>query len=109
MPSCTASADAASAIHASQLTPNHLRGGLPTATPAGACAVAAVGFLLLERRMPAEAGITPGPERVGNKAFRVLWRTPTVILDDPLSPGAKPSPHQASETSRAGEGSHRTS
>jgi MFS family permease len=75
---------------------------------AGACAVAAVGFLLLERRMPAEAAITPGPERVGNKAFRVLWRRPTVILDDPLSPGAKPSPHQASETSRAGEGSHRT-
>jgi MFS family permease len=75
---------------------------------AGACALAAMGFLLLERQVPAEAAITPGPERVGSKAFRVLWRTSTVILDDPHSPGAQPSPHQASETSRAGEGSNRT-
>ncbi len=75
---------------------------------AAACAVAAVGFLLLERRVPAEAARTPGPERDGSKAFRVLWRTPTVILDDPLSPGAKPSPHQAHETSHPGEGSQRT-
>ena len=75
---------------------------------AGACAVAALGFLWLERRMPAEAARTPGAQGVGSKAFRVLWRTPTVILDDPLSPGAKPSPHQASETSHAGEGSHRS-
>lgn len=75
---------------------------------AGACALAAVGFLLLERRMPAEAARTPGSDRVGSKAFRVLWRTPNMTLDDPLSPGAKPSPHQAPETSHAGEGRHRT-
>lgn len=75
---------------------------------AGACAVAGLGFLVLERRMPAETARTPGAERVGSKAFRVLWRTPTVILDDSLSPGAKPSPHQAPETSHAVEGSHRT-
>jgi MFS family permease len=83
----------------------------PTGLWAGcatACALVAVGFLLLERRMPAEAARTPGSERAGNKAFRVLWRTPTVILDDPLSPGAKPSPHQAPETSHAGEGRRRT-
>jgi MFS family permease len=76
---------------------------------AGACAVAAVGFVWLERQMPAEAARTPGAERVESKAFRVLWRTPTVTLDDPLSPGAKPSPHQAPETSHAGEGRRRTS
>jgi len=83
----------------------------PTGLWAGsavACAVAAAGFLLLERRMPAEAARTPGSERVGTKAFRVLWRTPNMTLDDPLSPGAKPSPHQAPETSHAGEGRHRT-
>jgi MFS family permease len=75
---------------------------------AGACAVAAIGFLLLERRLPAEAAITPGPARVGSKAFRVLWRTPNMTLDDPLSPGAKPSPHQAPETSHTGGGSRHT-
>jgi MFS family permease len=75
---------------------------------AAACAVAALGFFLLERRLPAEAARTPAPERVGSKAFRVLWRTPNMTLDDPLSPGAKPSPHQAPETSHAAEGSHRT-
>jgi MFS family permease len=82
----------------------------PTGLWAGAataCAIAGVGFLLLERRLPADAVWTPG-QRGRRKAFRVLWRTPTVRLDDPLSPGAKPSPHQAPETSHAGEGSHRT-
>jgi len=73
-----------------------------------ACGGAAVGFLLLEPHLPAEAARTPGPERVGSKAFRVLWRTSTMTLDDPLSPGAKPSPHQAPETSHAGGGRHRS-
>jgi MFS family permease len=75
---------------------------------ATACAAAAVGFFLLEPYLPAEAARTPGPERVGSKAFRVLWRTPTMTLDDPLSPGAKPSSHQAAETSHAGGGRHRS-
>lgn len=75
---------------------------------AGACAVAAVGFLLLEPALPIEAARAPGAKRVGSKAFRVLWRTPTVILDDPLSPGAKPSTHQAPETSHARGGRHRS-
>jgi MFS family permease len=75
---------------------------------AGACAAAAVGFLLLEPRLPSEAVRTPGAKPVGNKAFRVLWRTPTMTLDDPLSPGAKPSSHQAAETSHAGGGRHRS-
>jgi len=73
-----------------------------------ACGGAAVGFLLLEPHLPAEAARTPGPERVGSKAFRVLWRTSTMTLDDPLSPGAKPSSHQAPETSHAGGGRHRS-
>ncbi len=75
---------------------------------AAACAAAALGFLFLEPHLPAEAARTPGPERVGSKAFRVLWRTPTMTLDDPLSPGAKPSSHQAAETSHAGGGRHRS-
>src|SRR5204862_3328494 len=88
-----------------------LLAGSPTAlwlACAGACAAAAVGFFMLEPRLPSEAMRTPGAEPVGSKAFRVLWRTPTVILDDPLSPGAKPSTHQAPETSHSGGGSRNT-
>jgi len=88
-----------------------LLAGSPTAlwlACGGACAAAAVGFLLLEPRLPSEAVRTPGAKPVGNKAFRVLWRTPTMTLDDPLSPGAKPSSHQAAETSHAGGGRHRS-
>ncbi|HSC49345.1 MAG TPA: MFS transporter, partial [Gaiellaceae bacterium] len=68
------------------------------------CAVAAAGFLLLERSIPPELAVAPGPERVRRKAFRVLWRTPAMRVDDPLSPGAEPATHQASETSHAGGG-----
>jgi MFS family permease len=75
---------------------------------AAACAIAGAGFLLLERRIPPELDVSPGPERVRRKAFRVLWRTPAMIVDDPLSPGAEPSPHQANETSHAGGGHRRT-
>jgi MFS family permease len=71
---------------------------------AAACAVAAAGFLLLERRMPRAAAVSPSPERVQRKAFGVLWRTPAMRADDPLSPGAEPSTHQAHETSHAGGG-----
>jgi MFS family permease len=83
----------------------------PTAlwcTAAGACALVAVGFLLLERKIPPELAVSPGPERVRRKAFRVLWRTPAMIVDDPLSPGAEPSPHQAHETSHTGGGRRHT-
>jgi MFS family permease len=79
----------------------------PTALWCGAavaCALAAAGFLLLERRIPQELALSPGPERVRRKAFRVPWRTLPMRVDDPLSPGAEPSPHQAHETSHAGEG-----
>jgi MFS family permease len=72
------------------------------------CSVAAAGFLLLERKIPPELDVAPGPERVGRKAFRVLWRTPAMSVDDPLSPGAEPSPHQAHETSHAGRGRRHT-
>jgi MFS family permease len=72
------------------------------------CALAAVGFLLLERRIPPELAVAPGPERVRRKAFRVRWRT-SMRVDDPLSPGAEPAPHQAPpEASHAGEGRRRT-
>ena len=71
---------------------------------AGACAVAAVGFLLLERKVPRNVAFSPGPNRVGHKAFGVLWRTPAMRVDDPLSPGAEPAPHQAHETSPTGGG-----
>src|SRR5206468_22188 len=57
-----------------------------------ACAAAAAGSLFLERRIPAEAAWTPPSGKVGDKALRVEWRTPTVRIDDPLSTGAKPSP-----------------
>ena len=74
---------------------------------AAACALVAAGFLLLERRIAPEIAVAPGPERVRRKAFGVLWRTP-MRVDDPLSPGAEPSPHQAHETSHASEGSRHT-
>jgi MFS family permease len=72
-----------------------------------ACAVAAVGFLLLDRRIAPDIAVAPGPERVRRRAFGVLWRTP-MRADDPLSPSAEPAPHQAHETSHAGEGTRRT-
>jgi MFS family permease len=83
----------------------------PTALWCGAavaCAIAAAGFLLLERRIPRAAAVSPAPERVTRKAFGVLWRTPPMRVDDPLSPGAEPSTHQAPETSHAGEGRRNT-
>jgi MFS family permease len=83
----------------------------PTALWLGAaagCALAALGFLLLERHVAPELAIAPGPERVRRKAFRVRWRT-TMPVDDPLSPGAEPAPHQAPpEASHASEGRRRT-
>ena len=71
---------------------------------AGACLAAGAGSLLLERSIPSGAARTPGRARVGRKAFRVEWRTLTMRPDDPLSTGAKPSPHQAPEASHASEG-----
>ena len=83
----------------------------PTALWCGAavvCALAAVGFLLLERHIPLELAVAPGPERVRRKAFRVRWRT-TMRVDDPLSTSAEPAPHQAPpEASHAGEGRRHT-
>jgi MFS family permease len=75
---------------------------------AGACAVAAAGFLLLERRIPRNVAVSPGPERLRRKAFGVLWRTSAMRVDDPLSPGAEPAPHQAHETPHAGGGRRHT-
>jgi MFS family permease len=75
---------------------------------AGACAVTAAGFLLLERRIPRNVAVSPGPERLRRKAFGVLWRTPAMRVDDPLSPGAEPAPHQAHETPHAGGGRRHT-
>ena len=71
---------------------------------AGACLLAGAGSLALERRIPADFARTPEPERVPRKALRVEWRTLKMRLDDPLSTGAQPSPHQAPEASPAGEG-----
>jgi len=68
------------------------------------CAAAGAGFLLLERSIPPEVAVAPGPEPVRRKAFRVLWRTPAMRVDDPLSTGAEPATHQASEPSHAGGG-----
>jgi MFS family permease len=76
-------------------------------TAAVVCAVAAVGFLVLERHIPQEAAFTPSA-KVGRKAFRVTWRTSEMRLDDPLSPSADAAPHQAPEASHAGEGRHRS-
>jgi MFS family permease len=72
------------------------------------CLVAGVGSLALERQIPDHASRTPGPERVPRKAFRVEWRTLKMRIDDPLSTGAQPAPHQASEASPAGEGGRPT-
>jgi MFS family permease len=83
----------------------------PTALWSGAaavCALAAVGFFLLERRIPRELAVSPGTERVRRKAFRVLWRTSAMSRDDPLSTGAEPAPHQAPETSHRREGRRNT-
>jgi len=73
---------------------------------AAACGAAAGASLLLERRIPAEADVTPRSAPVEDEAFRVEWRTQTMRIDDPLSTGAKSSPHQAHEASHAGEGGH---
>jgi MFS family permease len=73
-----------------------------------ACALAAAGFLFLARKIPPEIAVAPGPERARRKAFGVLWRTPAMRVDDPLSPGAEPAPHQAPETSHAGGGRRST-
>src|SRR5206468_7496704 len=73
---------------------------------AAACGAAAGASLLLERQIPAEADVTPRSAPVEDEAFRVEWRTQTMRIDDPLSTGAKSSPHQAHEASHAGEGGH---
>jgi MFS family permease len=69
-----------------------------------ACTLAAVGSLVLEPQIPRHASRTPGPERVPRKALRVEWRNLKMRIDDPLSTGAQPAPHQAPEASPAGEG-----
>jgi MFS family permease len=71
---------------------------------AAACGLACAGSLALERQIPAGAARTPGPARIPRKALRVEWRILKMRLDDPLSTGAQPAPHQASEASPAGEG-----
>jgi MFS family permease len=72
---------------------------------AAACLIAAAGSLALEPRIPKHAARTPGSVRVPRKALRVEWRTLEMRIDDPLSTGAKPAPHQAPEASPAREGS----
>jgi MFS family permease len=74
----------------------------------GACAAAAACCFVLERRIPAEIARTPISGKVGNEALRVEWRTPTVRIDDPLSTGAEPSPHQASKASHVRGGRRHT-
>jgi MFS family permease len=73
---------------------------------AAACAAAAAAALLLERRIPADADLTPRSAQVEDEAFRVEWRTQTMRIDDPLSTGAEPTPNQAPEASHASEGGH---
>jgi len=73
---------------------------------AAACGAAAAASLLLDRRIPAEAGVTPSSAPVEDEAFRVEWRIQTMRIDDPLSTSAKPATHQAHEASHAGEGGH---
>ena len=73
-----------------------------------ACALAGVGSLALERQIPDHASRTPGPARVPRKALRVEWRILKMRIDDPLSTGAQPAPHQAPEASPAGEGGRPT-
>jgi len=75
---------------------------------AAACLVAGAGSLALERRIPDQASRTPGPDRVPRKALRVEWRILKMRLEDPLSTGAQPAPHQATEASPAGEGGRPT-
>ena len=75
---------------------------------AAACLLAGVGSLALERKIPDQAARTPGPVRVPRKALRVEWRILKMRIDDPLSTGAQPAPHQASEASPAGEGGRDT-
>jgi MFS family permease len=70
-----------------------------------ACLLAAAVSLGLERRIPEHAARTPGPARAPRKALGVEWRTLEMRIDDPLSTGAKPAPHQASEASPARGGS----
>ena len=74
---------------------------------AGACALVAVGSLALGRRIPADAAITPITSRSPAKGLPIQWRTPKMRLDDPLSTGAKPSPHQAPEAPHAHAGGRR--
>jgi MFS family permease len=73
---------------------------------AAACGAAAGASLLLERRIPAQADVTPRTAPVEDEAFGVEWRTQAMRIDDPLSTGAKSSPHQAHEASHASEGGH---
>jgi MFS family permease len=75
---------------------------------AAACLVAGLASLGLGRRIPHDAARTPVSERVPRKALRVEWRTLEMRLDDPLSTGAQPAPHQAHEASPAGEGGRPT-
>jgi len=75
---------------------------------AAACLAAGAGSLALERRIPDQASRTPGPDRVPRKALRVEWRILKMRLEDPLSTGAQPAPHQATEASPAGEGGRPT-
>ena len=71
---------------------------------AAACALACIGSIAIERQIPDHASRTPGPARVPRKALRLEWRILKVRIDDPLSTGAQPAPHQAPEASPAGEG-----
>jgi MFS family permease len=75
---------------------------------AAACLLAGAGSLALERQIPDHALRTPGPARAPRKALRVEWRTLKMRIDDPLSTGAQPAPHQAPEASPAGEGGRPT-
>jgi MFS family permease len=75
---------------------------------AAACLAAGAGALALERRIPDRAARTPVPEGVPRKALRVEWRILKMRVDDPLSTGAQPAPHQATEASPAGEGGRPT-
>lgn len=74
---------------------------------AGACALVAVGSLALGRRIPLDAAITPITSRDPTKGLPIQWRTPKMRTDDPLSTGAKPSPHQAPEAPHAHAGGRR--
>jgi MFS family permease len=75
---------------------------------AAACLLAGLGSLALEHKIPGRAVRTPGPARAPRKALRLEWRILKMRLDDPLSTGAKPAPHQAPEAPPAREGGRRT-